>query len=305
MTTHSSHILDATEFGKVRYFRRCHLNGEAPDPTKILNATQVHSLRDFQPTAVDIDGQQATPEEALAFLKRYLRLTHCDLFFADAAVLVEGSVEKLLMPSMIDKVANRLRSSYLTVLEIGGAYAHRFDELLKFLCIPHLIITDLDSVSPDGRHPACRADNPAALTSNASLKQLLGVNTVAALIGLTPDQKQNEESARYITFQQDILVSEGGTTVAMRPRTLEEAFAYQNFSLFRDGTLDLGLTIPATLNDVYEAIYNHIKSSSFKKTDFAMDMLASDAEWQVPAYIIEGLQWLETRLHPQVTAEAA
>jgi putative ATP-dependent endonuclease of the OLD family len=56
VTTHSSHILDATEFGKVRYFRRCHLHGEAPDPTKILNATQVHSLRDFQPTAVEVDG---------------------------------------------------------------------------------------------------------------------------------------------------------------------------------------------------------------------------------------------------------
>ena len=303
VTTHSSHILDATEFGKVRYFRRCQVNGEAPDPAKILNATQVYSLRDFQPTAVEIDGRQATAEEALAFLKRYLRLTHCDLFFADAAVLVEGSVEKLLMPSMIDKAANRLRMSYLTVLEIGGAYAHRFDELLAFLCIPHLIITDLDSVDAAGNHPACRADTVGALTSNASLKNLLGVNSVAELIGLTNDQKRNEERGRYVTFQQDIAVTDGGAATTMRPRTLEEAFTYENFSFFRDETLSLRLTIPARLEDAYQAIYNHIKSSSFKKTDFAMDVLASDAEWQVPAYIAEGLQWLQNRLHPLVAAE--
>ncbi|MDI1311271.1 ATP-dependent endonuclease [Prosthecobacter sp.] len=303
VTTHSSHILDATEFGKVRYFRRCHLNGEAPDPARILNATQVHSLRDFQPTAVEIADQPVTPEEALAFLKRYLRLTHCDLFFADAAVLVEGSVEKLLMPTMIDKAANRLRASYLTVLEIGGAYAHRFDELLSFLCIPYLIVTDLDSVDPTGRHPACRADTPGALTSNASLKHLLEVNSVDELMCITPDQKHSAERGRYITFQQDITVTDGGATMNMRPRTLEEAFAYQNFARLRDGTLSLNITIPEGLGEAYNSIYEHIKSSSFKKTDFAMDVLASEANWQVPAYIAEGLAWLENRLYPPVPAE--
>lgn len=245
VTTHSSHILDATEFGKVRYFRRCHLQGEVLDPTKILNATQIHSLRDFQPTAIEIDGLQATAAEALAFLKRYLRLTHCDLFFADAAVLVEGSVEKLLMPTMIEKAAGRLKTSYLTVLEVGGAYAHRFDELLAFLCIPYLIVTDLDSVDPAGNHSACRADLAGALTSNASLKHILEVNSVAELMAVTPDQKYNEERGRYITFQQDITVTDGGATTTMRPRTLEEAFAYQNFGLFRDETLSLRFAIPA------------------------------------------------------------
>jgi putative ATP-dependent endonuclease of OLD family len=303
VTTHSSHILDATEFGKVRYFRRCHLHGEVPDQARILNATQVHSLRDFQPTAVEIAGQPVTPEETLAFLKRYLRLTHCDLFFADAAVLVEGSVEKLLMPTMIDKAGNRLRTSYLTVLEIGGAYAHRFDELLSFLCIPYLIVTDLDSVDPTGRHPACRADTPGALTSNASLKHLLGVNSVDELMNITPDQKHSAARGRYITFQQDIAVTDGGATMNMRPRTLEEAFAYQNFAHFRDGTLSLKLAIPEGLGEAYNSIYEHIKSSSFKKTDFAMDVLASEANWQVPAYIAEGLAWLENRLYPPIAAE--
>jgi hypothetical protein len=82
-----------------------------------------------------------------------LRLTHCDLFFADAIILVEGAAEKLLMPSMIEMSASRLRTICLTVLEVGGAYAHRFEGLLSFLRIPYLVITDLDSVAPSGYPP--------------------------------------------------------------------------------------------------------------------------------------------------------
>jgi len=54
------------------------------------------------------------------FLERYLKLTHCDLFFADAAVLVEGNVERLLLPMMIEKEAKSLRSVCLSILEVGG-----------------------------------------------------------------------------------------------------------------------------------------------------------------------------------------
>lgn len=297
VTTHSSHVLDATEFGKIRYFRRCPLKEEAVEDAKILNATQVHSLRDFQPKAVEVEGQKATAEEALEFLKRYLRLTHCDLFFADAAILVEGSVEKLLLPAMIDRCANRLRQSYLTVLEIGGAYAHRFDELMKFLCIPYVIITDLDSVSKDGNHPACRGDIEDALTSNATLKELLKVKTVAELSALDSAAKTSTVPARYITFQKAILVKEAGAEQPMLPRTLEESFAYQNFDMLRSKKLDLGIAIPVALPQAYQDIYEHVRSTKFKKTDFAMNVLAGDEAWVVPNYIEEGLNWLEIRLH--------
>lgn len=299
VTTHSSHILDATEFAKVRYFRRCGLSDD-PKEAKILNATEIHSLRDFKPKAVKVGDQTATESEALEFLKRYLRLTHCDLFFADAAILVEGAAEKLLLPAMIDKVASRLRTSYLTVLEIGGAYAHRFDELLSFLCIPSLVITDLDSVRPEGKHPSCRADLVGALTSNASLKQLLGVTTIAELKALSPAEKSDEGKGRYISFQMDIQVADGGANLTMCPRTLEEAIAYQNFTFLRSGDLNIGIDIPAQLDEAYTKIFDQIGSSNFKKTDFAMDLLAGGMDWLTPNYIAEGLQWLETRLHGPV-----
>ncbi|MEH6810840.1 MAG: AAA family ATPase [Hyphomonas oceanitis] len=296
VTTHSSHILDTVDFSKVRYFRRCALGDENPDEPKILNASQVHSLRNFKPDPMEVGDEHVTSEQALEFLKRYLKLTHCDLFFADAAILVEGSVEKLLLPSMIDKTSPRLRTVYLTTLEVGGAYAHRFAGLLAFLKIPYLIVTDLDSVEAAGRHPACRADQPGALTSNASLKELLSVQTVADLLALTSEQKSSADNNLYVTFQTDVTVNERDATLDMRPRTIEESFAYQNFHMVRNGEISLGIDIPPMLDASYQVIYDRIRSSGFKKTDFAMSVLAGPDNWLVPNYISEGLIWLENRL---------
>lgn len=295
VTTHSSHILDAVDFEKVRYFQRCHLAGEAAHPG-IRNASAVRSLRAFQPEADVIEGVAVSPSDTLIFLKRYLRLTHCDLFFADAAILVEGAAEKLLLPSMIELSAARLRTTYLTILEVGGAYAHRFEGLLAFLRLPYVIITDLDSVEPTGYPSTCRADVAGARTSNASLKKLCGKGTVAELIALLPADKIDEEKDRCVAFEYDVLVVEGANQLAMRPRTLEEAIAYENFSLLRAASLSIGIPISDDLATAYGQIYERVGSKNFKKTDFAMDLLASKFVWTVPAYIAESLRWLELRL---------
>ncbi len=303
VTTHSSHIMEAVAFEKVRYFQRCHIAGDVAT-SGIPNASKVHSLRAFQPEAETIEGELISPLESLAFLKRYLRLTHCDLFFADAAILVEGAVEKLLMPDMIERTAKRLQSTYLTVLEVGGAYAHRFEGLLSFLHIPYLVITDLDSVMPTGYPTACRADVVGARTSNASLKKLCAQTTVAGLIGLTPADKQHPSKDRCIAFQTDIEVVDGAVSAKLRPRTLEEAIVYENFGLLRSGKLSIGIEIPELLQDAYQSVYDRIRSDSFKKTDFAMDILACTEKLNVPNYIAEGLLWLETKLCPPLTTTA-
>src|SRR6202000_627497 len=93
------------------------------------------------------------------FLERYLRLTHCDLFFADAVILVEGNVERLLMPQMIASVSPGLLSTYISVLEGGGAFAYRFRGLIEFLGLTTLVVTDIDSVTaPLDAEPAQLGD---------------------------------------------------------------------------------------------------------------------------------------------------
>lgn len=146
VTTHSTHILYERGFRPIRYFRR--------------SRTEANSTSDVLNLSVFYDS---TDPNIRTFLERYLKLAHCDLFFADAAVLVEGNVERLLLPQMIETASPRLQSTYLTILEIGGAFGYRFKALIEFLGLTTLIITDLDSVFGPLTQPEADADGAAVV----------------------------------------------------------------------------------------------------------------------------------------------
>ncbi len=304
ISTHSSHILDTVEFRKVRYFRRCVLDGENPATTATLNASRVVSLRDFKPQKASAAGEAENGDQTLDFLKRYLKLTHCDLFFADAAVLVEGTVEKLLLPKMIEKSSPSLKCNYLTVLEVGGAYASRFASLLEFLGIHYLVITDLDSVDPTNNRKVCRADTVGAVTSNASLKFFFDKSAVSDLTELKPEEKVLFDASCCVAFQEPTQVD--GYDKPMHGRTFEETFAYQNMQIFRGGEIKLGTDFPEEqdFEQVYQTVFERVKSSSFKKTEFALDVASSSADWATPQYIADGLCWLEEQTVKKSTDEA-
>ncbi|MGO2393284.1 MAG: ATP-dependent nuclease [Halomonas sp.] len=299
ITTHSSHVLNSVDFEKVRYFRRCHRLGEDPAVSQILRVSEIHNLRDFQASAVATDDGEVDADAALDFLKRYLALIHCDLFFADAAILIEGTVERLLLPQMITKTSPNLNMKYLTTLEVGGAYAHRFAELMTFLHIPYLVITDIDSVKPPvggGRAKACCAVDAGAVTSNASLKDMFVGKLSISDFNEIPAQDQSQTDLdRYVAFQRPVEVVFLGEHIMVHGRTLEETFIYENIQAFGEGEAFKSVVLPTVAEELNQSIYELIRESSFKKTDFALTVLSAD-DWQVPLYIREGLEWLEQRL---------
>ncbi len=301
VTTHSSHILDAVEFHKVRYFKRCQIKGERPEVTKALHASTVISLQDFQPKDTSAPDEKDYRKETLKFLKQYLKLTHCDLFFADAAVLVEGIAEKLLLPKMIEKEAKELKICYITVLEVGGAYAHRFSELFKFIGIPYLIITDCDSIDPNDLRKSCRADTPDAKTSNTCLKFFYDKDITIEQLN---DKKETDQiladSFCYLTFQKPVSVDGYRANVKMHGRTFEETFIYENLDLIKDGKLSTSITLEGDCDKDYEQIYSLVKSANFKKVEFALDIVFSEEDWKVPYYIKVGLIWLQSKMRSQL-----
>jgi putative ATP-dependent endonuclease of the OLD family len=320
VTTHSSHVLDTVEFGKVRYFRRCHCEGEDPTTTT-LNATVAVNLRAFDPankpvpdvkTEAEVDEVSPEPmtkekaEATLTFLKKYLKLTHCDLFFSDAVILVEGTVEKLLLPEMIDRVAAGLKHRYLTVLEVGGAYAHLFASLLEFIAVPYLVITDIDSVSPEDGRSSCRADTAGAMSSNPALKFFFRKKTIEEFCDVKPEDQIFCKRRCFVAYQRPSLVSGYAGVVTMHGRTLEETFVYENIMLFRSDALRIGVDLSgdAEPESDYTAIYKAIRASTFKKTEFALSVISSDADWVTPKYITDGLKWLETELRATIATDA-
>ena len=297
VTTHSSHILDAVEFHKVRYFKRCQIKGECPEGVKALHASTVISLQDFQPKDTSAPDEEDNRKETLKFLKQYLKLTHCDLFFADAAVLVEGIAEKLLLPKMIEKEAKKLKICYLSVLEVGGAYAHRFAELFKFIGIPYLIITDCDSIDSNDSKKSCRADTPGAKTSNACLKFFYDKDITVEQLNYKKEADQIlADSCCYLTFQKPVSVDGYPEDKRMHARTFEEAFIYENLDLFKNGKVSTSITLEGDHDKDYRHIYDFVKSANFKKAEFALDIVFSEEDWKVPHYIKAGLVWLQSKM---------
>ncbi|MFB9179925.1 ATP-dependent endonuclease [Dactylosporangium sucinum] len=303
VTTHSAHIIYEKSFEPIRYFKRAGADGN-------LHHTDVKDLMTFQGTTSDATRH---------FLRQYLRLTHCDLFFADAAILVEGNVERLVLPLIIQQSAPELQSSHLTILEVGGAFTHKFRKLLDFLGLPALVVTDIDSVhgatsvaseqdpdeEADGRK-ACMTTVAGAVTSNETLATWIpGIRSIDDLLDLDEDKKcppttNGGRGHIRIAYETRQTVTWGADTEDRAGRTFEEAFALQNLAWCQEpAQADLRLRVAKaasmTLDELHQKIHNRVRG--FDKTDFALALITKNLdEWLGPQYIVEGLLWLRDRV---------
>lgn len=314
ITTHSSHVLYESNFKPIRYFSRKSKEASAL-------CTEVKDLSTFY------DKEEKLTRE---FLQRYLKLTHCDLFFSDGVVLVEGNVERLLLPLIIEKDVKDLRRCHLTTLEVGGAFAHKFEKLVAFLEIPTLVITDIDStfpraasdteakddedvedadVEPVPQKPgkSCRTTFEGAVTSNETLRQWLPkVDVVTQLLDLPDAEKVQADGCVRVAYQTRQPASWQGVEGELAGRTLEEAFALQNLEWSQHADQKaLGLKIRKAgdldLSSIHEKLFKKVNAKAFDKTKFALELIArSDQAWTSPTYIVDGLLWLHRLLDPKV-----
>jgi len=321
VTTHSPHILYERGFKPIRYFRRYGENGE--QISEVLNLSAFYN--------------KAVPKER-DFLLRYLKLMHCDLFFADATVLVEGNVERLLLPVMIEKEAISLRSACLSILEVGGAFGHCFKSLIEFLGLTALVITDIDSVilvaeEADAnddedtefevpgenaeapkvtRHgKVCLAGEVGAVTSNQTLIQWLPKKrTIADLWAATPEEKTQltKDAKVRVTYQLPNNVSWNGSAADLCGRTLEEAFGLENADWCQDiEKKHIGLRLrptPDAPSSLAHGLHRRVGGSGFDKTKFALGVLTEpQADWKVPEYIKDGLLWLKEQVDHELAEQ--
>lgn len=270
VSTHSSHIANETDFSKVRYFL-----------SKSGKETKVKDLgAEFCSDEIKIDKE---------FLHKYLTLTKCDLYFADRAILIEGATERILLPEMIkksDKVNNlSLRRKYLSVVEIGGAYAHHFYKFIDFLELKTLFITDLDSVrktigEKSTKYPASIVSK-GTHSSNVGLSKWFGKDGYSDLEDIRSKNEVSKMSgSRYIAFQVD--ENENG----LCGRSFEDAFILANINLFElDGLHG---------DELEQAVFDKAKEiGNESKANFAIEFAVEKTDWVVPKYIRDGLEWLD------------
>lgn len=282
VTTHSSHMANKAEFAAMRY---CLVRGDGSAAN--LRSTVVKDLR------TGLSGMLA---ENLEFLHKYMTLTRCDLLFADKAVLIEGTSERLLLPKMIqvleeaNPASPKLSSQYVSIVEVGGMHAHLFIPLVKFLELPTLIITDLDTSKKETNKKGnsvwvkCRVSE-GQRTSNACIKNWFKSPEIAPADLIAKPDIDKKDGKLRIAYE----VPETGSTHC--GRSFEEAFILANWTMF-------DLAAPSE-DEAWD------RAGEERKSDFALTYAIEKAGWTVPRYIAEGVQWLAQVNQPHQALPAA
>lgn len=329
ISTHSPHIIKNVSLANIRYFSKtfsktqkleeevdlrqnnnCHIA-----ETKVVNVVEEFF------SDVKARGETSNRDEALRFVNKYLGLGHYDLFFADAVILVEGSVEEMLFPSFIEKSNGDLKYKYITILKIGGAYFHKLKGLLKTLQIPTVIITDLDPKNSGQGNDETKKHVPpkkkiGQITTNQCLKHFFGTSSIDELLEKKAEDKDLTEKEKFplrIGFQLPV----SNDQFFQEPiycRTFEDSFILTNIAHLQEiqgQEQDSEMhKVFAALSEVlkdnehnkidsttHEKLLKVIYSSSFKG-NFACSLLELQnfESWETPNYILEGLSWLDSAL---------
>lgn len=268
VTTHSSHIANEASFDAMRYFL-----ARPREAGSTIRSTRSKDLR---------TGLSEEEPENRAFLHQYMTLTRCDLLFADGAVLVEGATERLILPASIEKFdelnGSNLGGKYLSIMEVGGAYAHLFYSLVDFLDLRTLVVTDLDSVDAANNRKKCKVSE-GTHSSNTSVNRWFdpdGGNgpTLPDLLAKADGDKV--QGSRRIAYQ--IPHTDGDAC----GRSFEDAFILANPSKF-------GIAGPTAADRETQA---WDIATDVKKSEFALKHAINDTEWTIPRYIEQGLRWL-------------
>lgn len=289
ISTHSSHIINDIDFKDLRYFRRNNANSTiAMDHTSIANMSELF----------------ANAKDELLFVKKHLKLTHCDIFFADGVIFVEGQAERLLVPEFIAKSHPDLSNRYISMLEVNGAHTHKYRKLIEKLGVATLILTDIDSVGIDEK--SCFPQkNVNQKTNNDTLKQWYPKKEALDDLVSLPKVEHatiSNGAPLYVAYQKPTQIS--GKEVLSR--TFEDALILANFEdTYFQGKAKIEqakINFDNNTKCLSESLYDYVQG--LKKGDFAFDCLFHLAgneanRFNPPEYMNDGLTWLEEQLSPK------
>ena len=314
ISTHSSHLAHGDSFAKLRYLkRRPTLDNDGTPVTEVVNLGEVFGD----------DVQTRT------FAERYFQVQHTDLLFAEAAIFVEGTAERMLVPLFIERDHPELAKRYVSFLDIGGSHAHRLQPLVERLGIPTAVITDLDPVmettSATGRtvrtavHIAgqagleCGNDTLTAWHPKFSDFHSYGKPTPA-------DLEWTSSTGVKVRFAWQLPVAAASD---QWPSSFEDALVLANIDWFKalDDEKDaktgkkkrhtgaLGKVVALVIDhpghsDLLKALHV-VLHGNFSKGDFAatlFERMNEGATLACPSYIADALTWLSDQVNPAPAA---
>lgn len=295
ITTHSSHIVSQCKFEDTNFF------------IKEKDNAQIKSY-------ADLENLYKNEKEVFEFVKKYITLSRAEIFFADKLILIEGDTERILLPTMMERVDTKnsekdvppLLSQNISVLVIGN-HAHVLSKLISFLNLKTLVITDIDAKKEEESLP-----EDAKETTNGSLKKFFKDKDFKELSDLEKNKKilsievktedRGKEDVEYkedpngilrIAYQIKEKNSKGESYQAT---SFEDSFIHLNLEFVQKLADEHGRNVGLKATKLKNPNVKPHKLASeciYSKTNFAIGILMyGNDKWQIPKYIEEGLEWI-------------
>ena len=292
ITTHSPHILNSkihegNSFNSINYITERDKSACAI----CLSDETIMPQNDGDPTPANL--------AALRYIKKHITFGVSELFFADAAVFVEGISEYVLLKHYIS-ANEQLRQKYISLVLVSGAFSHVYRKLISILRIPVLIITDIDferSVEEKkGRAQMTKTMLADRKTTNRALIDYYGTDSVEQIIsGYYKDgrlmvvcQRQEIHGYYATSFEEAMILANPDN---------------QQIKAVLSDLIPKVFTASTTGTELKDHSYHVQRSLSTKKSEFAnsllFEILSDETGKQppdLPAYIQDGFDFLTHEL---------
>lgn len=301
ISTHSPHIVSECDFDDIKYF------------SKKDNASVSKNMSDLK---TEYDGEQ----EYYTFLKHYLTLSRCELFFADKAIFIEGDTERILLPTIMKKLDQEvppgknelcLTQQNISIIEVG-AYSQIFGKFINFIGLQKaLVLTDLDCCSlQEGYYSKAKYSAGIEMrTSNESLHTYFGTKEINVLVSKTEGEKTFLWDATDKKWKPD---ADGNFKVyfqeeedGYQARSFEDGFFHINQKFLKSNKKAIKGLNKNRLNDFLDDtkdfdVYDLAEKGIDSKSTFAADIVYLSKKrgkkefnsWNIPKYIKDGLLWI-------------
>ncbi|SFO04147.1 AAA ATPase domain-containing protein [Pseudobutyrivibrio sp. UC1225] len=287
VSTHSNEMVRVTGLSHLRVIRKKgDFKSELYNPSVI-----VKRLR---------ESSKEEDHELANFFDWFFEIGYSEIVFADKAIMYEGDTERLLIRKLMTlKRYEKLSHQYIAFIQVGGAYAYKYEELVNLLGIKTLIFTDIDYDADKIKIEEIKKSS----TTNATIKHFYNDENPISVKDLYRWKSSNSNIVGdniYIAFQTD---KDGYT------RTLEEAMLAKKYGIsaedtkkrseWKDIKKNDGLCFPLPNNKLGESdsefsARDLLKSMKGSKTDFMYSVVLNGyVEEMEPQYISEGLAWLQ------------
>lgn len=227
ITSHSANIVYGKLHAEDTFDNINYISSHFTEPSEIIHLED----KNLAPDPIN----SAAPKGAFEFLKKHIRYSACELFFADACIAVEGVAEETILPFYIDQ-DEELSRKYISILSIGGAHAQMYFKLFRALKIPVAIITDIDLVDNEGK----KGD------SDKQIESVENFHTANNVLKLYEDN---------YTLGKDEEISDGNIHV----------FTQASIGSYYPTTFEEALILTNSENEVFRKSYSGIKPEIFQK----------------------------------------